>query len=292
MTHPSQPNSTEYDTGVRYAGGVRQPRWLFVFLIGLCLFCAGTTRADLLVKEAFDYPIGEILDGQGGGMGFGDTWQHKYNGSADAKIVAGLTFSDYPVSGHAVQFHAETEIKSVSAIRRLDANFGSAPQPIWMSYLFTYAVNPGDKPAYYSGVSTSNNEYPDDIRFGVAALNGSNRFAVTYQTPSSSSGSKETLPSTTYLLIGKFVGGEGATMWALTEKDYDAIKAGGITEEKLNATNSGVATSKSVEEQADSLQEFLGMGASTFGDSSTLEVSIDELKLGSSLNDVTTSAHP
>jgi len=287
-THSNRAKRPGHHLGRKLASKTR----VVVALAGLGLFGAGAARAELLVKEAFDYPIEEILEGQGGGTGFGDAWQHKYIGSADGKIVAGLTFSDYPVSGHAAHFHAETETKSVTAVRRLDANFGTAPQPVWMSYLFTYAVNPGDKPAFYSGVGTSNNQYPDDFRFGVAALNGTNKFGVTYQSPGTPNGSKETMPSTTYLLIGKYVGGEGATMWALTEKDYDAIKGGGLTEEKLNATNSGKATSKFVAEQADSLQEFLGVGASTFGEGSSLEVTMDEIRMGTSLGDVTGSAQP
>lgn len=294
MTHSNWPNRAICSQKKRAS---KKLTWgtSFFFLLGLWLCGASTSRAELLVKETFDYPVDEVLAGQGGGVGFGDTWQHRYAGSADAKIVAGLTFSDYPVSGHAALFHANTELKSVTEIRRLDADFGSAPQSVWMSYLFTYTLDPGDKPAFYSGVNTCNNQYPDDFRFGVAGLSGSRKFSVTYQNPGSSNGSKESVPSTTYLMIGKYVGGEGATMWALTEKDYDAIKAGGITEEKLNATNSGMATSKFTAEQADSLQEFLGAGASTFGDGSSLDVTLDELKLGTSLSDVTTgtpNAHP
>ena len=79
-------------------------------------------------------------------------------------------------------------------------------------------------------------------------------------------------------------------MWALTEKDYDAIKAGGITEEKLNATNSGRATCDFVAEQEDTLQEFLGLGAATFGEGSSLDTTFDELKLGSTLADVTSGS--
>lgn len=255
----------------------------------------GQARAELLVRESFDYPVDEILNGQGGGTGFGDTWQYRYSSSQDAKIVPGLTFSDYPVSGQAVHFHAESATKSVSGVRQLDANFGSAPQPVWMSYLFTYTVNPGEKPAYYSGLSTANNKYPDDSRFGLAGLNGGNRFAVTYQSPGTTNAAEENLPSTTYLIIGKYVGGSGATLWALTEKDYDAIKAGGITEEKLNATNSGKVSAAFATEEADMLQDFLSIGAATFGDGSSLDVTMDELKLGTTLGDVSAApagTHP
>jgi len=156
-----------------------------------------------------------------------------------------------------------------------------------MSYLFRYTVTPGDKPVFYSGMNTCTNHYPDDYRFGVAGLAGSGKFGITYQSPKSATTSKGNAPDTTYLLIGKYVGGNGATMWALTETDYEAIKAGGITEEKLNATNSGKAIVAFVEEQADILQEFLSIGASTFGDGSALDTTFDELKLGSTLGDVT-----
>lgn len=288
MTKPSRIKSlTHQDERKGKRTTLRKAQVVFA-LVGLA-WCSssGVSKAGLLVKEAFDYPIDEVLTGQGGGTGFGDAWQHRYTSAADAKIVAGLTFSDYPVSGNAVHFHAETETKSVTALRRLDANFESAPQPVWMSYLFTYIVEPGNSPTYYSGVNTTNNQYPDNYRFGVAGLNGSGRFGVSYESPTVAGGSKESAPSTTYLLIGKYVGGVSATMWALTEKDYDAIKSGGITEEKLNATNSGTASSNFVAEQADSLQEFLGIGAATFGAGSTLNVTMDELKLGTSLSDVT-----
>jgi len=99
-------------------------------LVLLWNFGVSPTRAELLVREPFDYPSDGSLDGQDGGVGFGDSWQHKYGTTSDAKIVAGLTFSDYPVSGKAAHFHATAEDKSVCAIRSLSANLGDSPQTV------------------------------------------------------------------------------------------------------------------------------------------------------------------
>lgn len=263
------------------------------FVLPAALFAIFTvastpSRAALLVSENFNYPLGASLVGQNGGAGFGGAWFRHYSANADGVVVAPLTFSDYPVSGNAVLLSSQSpgNNKCIN-IRTISANFGPAPQTVWSSYLFSHTVTPGTSPAYYGGMSTQNNTYPDDTRNGLAGTNGSTKFLANYQSPGGSSSSASHSQGTTYLLVGKYTGGSNLVVWVLTAANYDAIKPGGITEAELNATNFAKMTDNFVSGDANTLQTYLLLYGSTFGTNSSIGVTIGAVKMGTTLADVT-----
>ena len=66
---------------------------------------AGQPPGNVLMYEGFDYPLGTNLNARVGGTGWGtNAWQSTEDGATmKSAIVAGLTFSDYVVSGNALQ---------------------------------------------------------------------------------------------------------------------------------------------------------------------------------------------
>jgi len=225
-------------------------------------------QAAVLVSENFNYSIGSSLAGQNGGTGFSGPWKRDYAGNTDGTIVAPLTFGDYPVSGNAVNLSAVYPGNNYTDdVRPLSANFGSAPQTIWSSYLFSYMVTPGSSPWYVAGVQTSNDGYPNDYRFSSHALSGKNTFGAQNEgsgnegTDSSATSSQ----SVTYLIVSEYVSGVATTSCVLTANQYDTIKAMGLTVAALNANSVTTITNNYAFGQATTLQSYLEI----FGD--TLE---------------------
>lgn len=252
----------------------------------LLSFCAPKSLADLWVYEGFRYE-GDTLEGQGGGVGFAGAWERRYSGKADPTLVEGLTFSDYPVAGRAACARSgESGSGSVSDIRLLSGNFPAAPAPVWSSHLVSYTIEQGAKATFYGGLATCNNSFPDDFRFGISALDGSQKFRAVYQSPGEKNSTSLSHGDTTYLMIGKYEGGVGVTLWALSAANYDAIKGNGISEEELDATNSGKVVDRFEDGEGDSLQEYLAIGSAVFGENAVIRITYDELKLGSTLADV------
>jgi len=161
--------------------------------------------------------------------------------------------------------------------------FGTGPQTVWASYLFSYNVTPGTGPSYYSGLITQNSSYPDNGRFGLS--NASN-FVANYESPGGTSSAGASAQNTTYLMVGKYVGGTGMTLWVLSTANYDAIKSGGITEAELNATNTAKMSDNFATGDANVLQAYLSIYSSTFGNGSSQSVTIGSIKMGSTIDAV------
>lgn len=248
-----------------------------------------SSNAVPLVYEGFDYPVGQELAGQIGGLGFGGEWELNEQISGGT-TTDGLKFSDYLVSGNAALLSAQANdtISGLKASneRVLNADFGPGPQTVWSSYLISYKVEPGTSPAFYSGMSTSKNDDWQSHRGRMMSNGGGANFGVSYEGGNEVVGGSN-VASTTYLMIGKYVGGSGMTVWALSAANYDKLKASGITEEGLNSNNLWKQTDPYTDnDSGDTLLDYVGIGCATFGEGSSMSVTFDELKYGQSLSDV------
>jgi hypothetical protein len=216
---------------------------------------AHTAQAAVIAYDGFDYSSG-ALAGSNGGTGWQGAWGFTANnGSLDAaSVVAGLTFSDYAVTGGAAEVVTNANnggsYGGVVAHRQI-SNGLSLPSnsTVYTSMLFrhvqegnfangsTFAVGEtatgGQNRLQSQAVTLFGNDNPDQI--GTGAGNST-----------TSSPTAGVAVGTTYLFIGKFTGLNipafnnainTATLWAISETNYDAIKADGITEAELDANN-------------------------------------------------------
>lgn len=223
---------------------------------------ASSGHATTLAVEQFSYALGAGLSGQNGGSGFlaGSGWSYSsaVSGSiSSATIVAGLTFSDLPVSGNAARLNV---ISSSSAgfgdtvqVRRRPGAVPLAGEEFWFRYLFhmdqTITAN-----NFRAGLVIDDVEnFGQYTKFGSWGLTtaGSGRGGVNVDSSAVAAavGSSSLSDTGTYLLIAKFTGINEAsgtartgTWWALSAYDYDAIKAGGISEAELNAIHRQTAS--------------------------------------------------
>ncbi|TAL00502.1 MAG: PEP-CTERM sorting domain-containing protein [Verrucomicrobia bacterium] len=228
----------------------------------VCGFLAALSpcHATLLASDEFNYTLNANVGGQNGGSGFSGAWGYssQVSGSVStAKIIAGLTFSDLAVSGNAAR---ENVISSSSGgfadrvyLKRHPGSVPVAGDEFWFRYLFR-------QPQSITASGFAGGMDIDDVenvslytKFGALGLTGAGngRGGVNVDTTSVSApvGSPSLSDAATYLIIGKFTGVNDAfgvartgKFWALSEADYDAIKAGGITEAELNAQNRQTAT--------------------------------------------------
>jgi len=220
-------------------------------------------RGALLVYDGFDYTQGNLLTATGGGTGFQSVaWQQTAAGDAGARVVPGLTFSNLIVSGNAVALDTWNSLNRDGGgylvptgytsvyLNRPIASGAAAGSVLWSSFLWKCSAG---STRWYSdsdiGVASSAGIRPQ--RFSVwtgAKENGGNPAAniigvstrEQYWTSTSVSppDSYPTHDGNTYLFIAKWSKVEQAnscTLWMLNASDFDAIKAGGITEAELNA---------------------------------------------------------
>ena len=291
----------------------RQKSIVSVSLVAALVACTVSThsaRAAVFAYEGFDYTPG-VLAGSSGGSGWQGSWGFTATGTGSTvsngtSVVAGLTFSDYPVRGNAAEVLAIGNTGTVA--HRQIAISPALPRDstVFTSMLFRHVQQ-----------STSDNASAFTV--GSTAFEGQNKLqsqAVTLFGVSNpdnigtGSGNSSTRSptggiagGTTYLFIGKFTGlnipafnnaVNTATLWALSEANYDAIKADGITEAELDANNVARA--------------FRGDGPSNFGTSfgggdfvrllasTNFGVSnrsvFDELKFANELNDIVPIPEP
>lgn len=217
-------------------------------------------RAAQLVSDQFNYTLNANAGGQNGGSGFAGAWGYssQVSGSiSSSKIVAGLSFSDLPVSGNAVRLSVISSSSSgfgdTVYLKRAPSAVPGAGDEFWYRFLFRMDQNISAN-SFYAGMDIDDAETFGGYRkFGSYGLSGagSGRGGVGVDTgiTSGAVGSPSLSDTGTYLMIAKFTGINQAagvartgTWWALSTADYDAIKAGGVTEGELNATHRQMAT--------------------------------------------------
>lgn len=198
-----------------------------VLAIGVPCLSAGT-----LSQESFDYPTGQPLGGQSGGSGWG---ANAWTASARYTIVPGLSFSDLPISGNAVQINYPNSTNSQELANRRVAGTAN-PSTLWVSYLYrpdTVVNN------HFNGVQVN----ASTTNVNAAVMRVANRGWSTNSggvavDNSIAFGTQPYVNGTTYLTIAKFSGLNTTTVkgerWLLTEDDYDALKLDGLTEWELD----------------------------------------------------------
>jgi len=210
-------------------------RLLYSLACSAAILLPGTANATLLSYESFDYTTGQALNAQNGGLGWGS---NAWNAAGQYTVVSGLSFSDYPVLDNAVELNDPATSNAQLLANRQVASTAN-PTTLWYSYL-------------YRPDTTANNNYnglqlnTSTTNVGAARLRSANRGwstaiggvgvdnGVTF-------GSQNFVDATTYLVISKFTGLSGSSItgkwWSLRTSEYDSIKAGGISEAELDATN-------------------------------------------------------
>jgi hypothetical protein len=203
-------------------------------------------------------------------------------------LVAGLTFSDYPVSGKAgmVSGLGNSRQSLIGASRRFGVAV-KAGDTLWISFLFTQ--NAKDVVWVQNAVRTGTNPTG-----GTLQINIQPRVTTEWATspaPSGIDGAASPLwpnnADTTYLCVAEVthLGGAGTeTLWILNAANYDAIKAGGIAREKLAANNVATATKASANITLDA-SRYLQLGCAHWGEGTTC-LTVDEVKFATTLPEV------
>ena len=198
----------------------------------------GPDVSKLLVYEGFDHGTGGPVAGTNGGVGWasGSSWAS--NGSTS--VVGALSFSDYPVMGNAAKL--TTTYNSLT--RDIGITRGSGSD-VWISYLFK-----DDSWNDYNDEDIVSLSDASGTKFRSAPkLRGSGSAVAVDSGFGSASGTK-LANNNVYLIVVKYTklgaGTSGspqtATMWALSAANYDAIKAGGVTEAELDANRTMTAS--------------------------------------------------
>ncbi len=224
---------------------------------------AGAAVASPFVYEPFNYTVGNGANGQSGGTGFlaGSSWAYSEaaTSTSTGTIAAGLSFSDLPVSGGALLLSVVSSSSSgfsdtVNLKRRPASAPNGTTDEFWTRYLFREGTNRPNVDGFVAGLTIDDAETLSGYhKFGSWAMSGNinDRGGVSVNTSITAAASHTNLltDSNVYMLIAKFTNVNAAntvartgTWWALSVADYDAIKAGGITEAELNATHSQYAT--------------------------------------------------
>ena len=234
---------------------------LTVALLLPIIFIASTfdsSNADVIFYDGFNYETGsDSLVGQSGGVGFGGTaWTKNVDPAVDGTPLINVTaagsigFSDFATTGGVASIQNNSSAQGhVVAARQLPASFSVVTgSTIYQSYLFrqtesqvvngvrdvstSYGSTPlGAPEAVHNRINTAFGfNDPDAIGFGYDS-------DVTFQQSVYQNQSS-------VLVINKLeningTGNQNGTLWMLSEQNYDAIKAGGITEAELDANSIG-----------------------------------------------------
>lgn len=232
-------------------------------VVACALGLSGTALAAPFVHEPFNYTVGAGASGQNGGTGFlaGSSWAYSEaaTSTSTGTIAAGLTFSDLPVSGGSLLLSVVSSSSSgfsdtVNLKRRPASVPNGTTDEFWTRYLFREGVNRPNVDSFMAGLTIDDAEtFAGYHKFGSWALSGNtnDRGGLSVNTTITAATSHTNLltDSNVYMLIARYTNinapsgvARVGTWWALSAADYDAIKAGGITEAELNATHSQYAT--------------------------------------------------
>jgi hypothetical protein len=255
-----------------------------VAFLALALGVGQAAHASLIAYETFDtYSAGSLV-GANGGSGWGGAWT-----TGGTVIGSGLAFSDYAVGMRSAQITMSSWTLNfdTQASRPFGAS-ASAGSTLWVSF-----VGQWDSGSHYTG---------NELRVGPSATGSTGQFDIQPRNGSTNwwnwtsaavdgqqtGGYNNANGSPTYLYVAQFtnVGGVGTeTLWVLSAANYDAIKAGGITETELN-TNTATVSGASAAMTLDTTKYLqLAIKGNTGDWPSTFTV--DEIKYGTTVGDVT-----
>jgi hypothetical protein len=284
--------------------GIRSlPALLCALLLGVPV-----ARAELLVYEGFNgYGTGNLIGKQINantmGLDTATNWATTQPGALTLQATS-LTFDpSFITSGGSVTFGTTTTVGAAKL-----SLTGDYAGTLWMSYLVNLTARGGNASDGIALRVTNDNASGGD-RFDLMAdtRNSSTNAGVGYDggtANSTNSGVNLTL-GTTYLLIGSFtnvgvgltVGNPGVgTMYALTAAQFASFQAAGGTESYLTTTAIGTGAGQVTARISDA-----AVTTGTFNFRSTDFASMvavngtgtfDELRYGTTLNDVTTIPEP
>ena len=277
---------------------------------------ATPASAELIFSDSFDYTLNDSIVGKNGGDWDGSrAWAEggPSNGSIDAAtVVGGLSLSDYATSGNALSVvsnhngaNGGDNYAEHSAARQLPgaASLASGGD-LWVSYLVNHNENPNfanENFQSFADVAVSSasriktttrtlfgGDDPDNIKVGANNSSGSDSTPVVLQ-------------DTTYLVVGNFTnvngaaftGGTQATMWIFDEAAYDDYKVGSLDESGLDTNTLARVTHSSGTDFAAQLDsgDFFRLSSLT-GFGTNNRTVFDEVKLGTTLNDVVVVPEP
>ncbi|MDF3131198.1 PEP-CTERM sorting domain-containing protein [Kiritimatiellaeota bacterium B1221] len=287
----------------------------------ISLFNAQLLQASTLVYEGFNYGGSDgAIHGQaigGGAFGLSGSYTTVTQGLDGPSgntltsnyISSGLSLSNISTTGGALETSIVTNRAEVKEglYSHASLSLGSAATgTIYRTMLGrisenTFAVgNPFAEARIQSSASITGNS---NGSMGVAPKGNfsGTRPSIGYDGSTSHSGSSLAL-DTTYLFVSKYTnvgsaGGGTASLWILNESDYDAWQLSGGTEGTIEA-NATVTASKTDPSQIDfdntkSLRFASGdfsvdfnSGSTAYSSNGELTVIYDEIRFGTSLNDV------
>lgn len=233
----------------------RQSLFLMAGTLLLGSLVAAPSQATLLLYEGFDYTSGaNALVGQTGGIGWdGTAWAEggTANGLQNAGVVdaSNLVFSDFATTGNVGQVqnnnNSGDNYNTWIGNRQLPNTFSiAAGSTAYVSFLFrqeqaaSFALDAFLRLSDDPTGGTVKVVDQVNVRFGD---NNPDNVGFGYGTPPV--GANGIYPQQTpVLVINKLenLGGAGTqngAMWILSEANFDAIKAGGVTESELDANN-------------------------------------------------------
>lgn len=280
------------------------PRKITSLTAALAFIALATVNcsADILFYEGFNYDVGnDSLIGQSGGVGFGNTaWEKHVDASVNGAPAISVTstsigFSDFATTGNVALLENNSDPQGhVIAARQLPASFSiAAGSTVYQSFLYRQGFQPGDEGA--RDVSTAYASNPLDAPRAVwnrvnTAFGFNDPDAIGFGYDSSPTGQQQVYDNVSpVLVINKLenVNGAGAqsgTLWMLSEANYDAIKADGITETELDANSIG-----RIEETVSGVTlgggDYFQLRSRTQGTSFNTPL-FDEIKLFTDLNDL------
>lgn len=277
-----------------------------LILTASILLGASSSQAALLAYEPFDYAAASNLQGLGGSeLGFdgGSTWDIVNNGpltttaTTNADVLAGgITFGDLQVAGNKGRYatsNAGTETKAI--MRAIDFNVTSGT--VWTSFLYQANAS-NDATGRGLGIydSGGNRDFTSLGQRNVASGAG----AVTYDSAAVNTAAGLTI-ATPYMIISRFEnvgaasGGGTATMWMVNLTEFSAFDDDNfITVAELNTI---AADRIAVANDTGSTPGISDDGTIGFVVADTTSSSrhawwFDELRVGTTLNDVTPIPEP
>lgn len=283
------------------ASRIRFLRSAAVFILAV-VTTAVPVRATLLVYEGFNgYTAGQLAAqapntntvGLNQSVGYYD--DAATSRAAGFTLTTGLSFGSLTTNGGAMAYTSGTNVIGA------DIALGSSPftGTLWTSYLVkisTQGSGAGDGSLFRVGDSPADTA---DIRYTSWAdsRTSSTAVATSYSTATGANGTASLTLNTTYIIIASFTrvgsslssGSPGvASLWALNETQFANFIANGGTEAALLGTS---VTATATHSTTSGTLTFVTGDATSFVTVAGTGV-FDELRIGSTLADVTPTAVP
>ncbi len=257
----------------------------------ISIIMCGMLWAAPPIHEGFEeYPVGNALSGQAGGRGFSAAWKMPVDGIS-AKVVAGLSLGNLPVSGNAASF---SRTGALNAKRFAFRPIASVPvnQEIWMSYLSKWTKdNGGDGHSAELGIGTLMHQDDGAMNLftNVLTINKADRFAIGYNESKLETSADSNLPGKTVLVVARWAGigtqQQQATLWLFDKAE--AVNAV-LNANKAETLDEHAFNKQTIDGSMGTFGEGFGLkiGGYIGGNPGSYEVTFDEIRLGSSSADV------